>query len=132
MSQRHDRCYNLAQDWIKWLDTRKFFNRPDPKNILAMLQQQGTSRGEPDGKLSVELNAFNLCVKAEPNEYLIPFLFVYCHASEKPAKVYAADLSISVPSFYERAHKAATSIYRKHLDLVDLHHKMQREIGMEA
>ncbi len=128
MSQRHENCYSKAQDWILWLDTRHLFGPPKQKNILLMLQKI-KSRGIPDAPLSAELSAFNLCVKAQDDGYLIPFLFVYCKAGDKPAKCYAHDLHISTPAFYERAHKAAQSIYRGHLDLLDMHRMMRAEIS---
>lgn len=127
MSQRHERCYNLTQDWIKWLDSKRFYGQPPQKNILEILQNVRSGK-EPDGRLSPELNAFNICLKAQEEEYLIPFLVVYTNAADKPAKVYAAQLDISLPAFYDRANKTATTIYRQHLDLVDLYEKMKREL----
>lgn len=130
MSQKHNRCYNQAQQWITWLNTRRFFAQPPQRNILLLLQGiRDQSRGEPDGIMSAELCAFNLCVKAQEDDYLIPFLFVYCGAGDKPAKCYASDLDLSLPSFYERAHKAATDIYRSHIKLIDMHNKMQSELS---
>ena len=126
---KHDKCFNLAQEWIGWLDSKRFFGRPKQKNILAMLQHiRERSMIDPDAPLSAEMSAFNLCVKAQEDDHLIPFLFVYCRAGDKPAKYYAYYLNIATPNFYLRAHKTASDIYRGHLNLLDLHHALQLEV----
>jgi hypothetical protein len=119
LSQRHERCFYLAQQWIAWLDTKRYFAPPRQKNILLMLQKIQSREVALDPPLSPELSAFNLAVKAQPTPYLIPFLFVYCHASNESPKHYAHHLHLSLPAFYMRSHKCAASIYRRHLALID-------------
>lgn len=119
----------MAQEWIQWADSKKFFGPPPSKNILVLLQKQNASSNPPpDAPLSAELCAFNLAVMAQPESLLIPFLVVYCHAGDKPTKVYADNLGIERPAFYDRAHKAAGDIYKQHLSIIDMHRSLQREV----
>lgn len=119
----------MAQEWIQWADSKRFFGPPPSKTILEMMQKRtAPSNPPPDFSLSAELCAFNLAVMAQKEPMLIPFLVVYCHTGDKPAKVYADKLGIERPAFYDRAHKAAGDIYKQHLAIIDMHRSMQREV----
>lgn len=110
---RNERAYNLAQDWVKWLDTRRFYGKPEVKNILAMLMKDPhPSRGEPDGKNSADLQAFNIAVTSLPSHEFIPFVVVYCEfrPENKPIKVIAHSQGVNSSNFYQRAHRAAMDV----------------------
>lgn len=129
MSHKHERCQAMVDEWVSWLDTKRFLAPPPAKNILELLQKRrGPVKLPPDGQMSAEICAFNLAVVAQPNHMLIPFLCVYAKAGDKPNKCYAADLGIDRTVFYDRAHKAASDIYKHHLALIDLNRMMQREV----
>jgi hypothetical protein len=70
--------------------------------------QPSHSKGEPDGRLDPELNAFNLAVVSLDDGEFIPFIRVYCDYKPKPVKAMAHDLGIGRDQFYERAHNAAS------------------------
>lgn len=126
---RNERAFNMAQLWISWLDTRKFFAPPAQKNILAMMMQEPqASRGEPDGELSADIFAFNLCVVSLPIEQFIPFVVVYCQYKPRPVKVMAHELGIQAPAFYDRAHTSALKVLHDADRLVRLNTQMQNEV----
>ena len=105
------RAYELAQIWIGWLDTRRFFAPPAQKNILAMMmKEQNPSKGEPDVELSAEIFAFNLAVVGLEADQLVPFIAVYCRLRPRPVRVLAEELHISRPTFYKNAHLSAIQI----------------------
>lgn len=126
---KHEGVYNLAQDWIRWLNTRRFFCQPEQKNILAKLQkEQSPSRGEPDGEMNAEMAAFNLAVTSLPKEQFIPFVFVYCDYRPFPVKVMAHEIGIGRRTFYENSDKAAAEVLFITRKLVDLHNQMRSEL----
>jgi hypothetical protein len=113
------RVYNLAQDWIRWIDTRRFFGPAPQQNILGrLIEKSRPSKGAPDAKLNAELSAFNRAVIALEPGLFIPFVVVYCGLREKPIKEIAEELGIGKNQLYERAHTAAARVA-----------KMARKIG---
>lgn len=108
---RNERVYNLAQDWIRWLDTRRFFGRPEQKNILGrLIEKPRPSRGVPDAKLCADLSAFNRAVTSLEPAQFVPFVVVYCDYRPKPITEIAEELGIGRNQFYERAHAAADHV----------------------
>lgn len=125
---KSERAYNMAQDWIRWLDTRRFYARPEHKNILAMLMKESSpSRREPDGDNSAILQAFNLAVTSLPVNEFVAFVVVYCGYKPKPVKVLAHEQGISAPALYARAHQAANEVLHLSDKLVELNAAMRRE-----
>lgn len=125
---RNERAYNLAQAWVSWLDTRRFFAPPEKKNILARMMQDMPSRGEPNGELSADIFAFNLCVVSLPVEQFVPFVVIYCRYKPQPIKFMSHELGISAPTFYRNAHEAATQIL-SHTDmLVRMNMQLREEL----
>jgi len=105
----NQRAYELAQIWIGWLDTRRFFAPPAQKDTIAMMMGGG-GKGEPDGELSAEIFAFNLAVVSLHADQLVPFIAVYCRLRPRPVRVLAEELHISRPTFYKYAHLSAIQI----------------------
>ena len=102
----------LAAQWVRWIDTRRFLAPPMPPSILAALIGGGRSSSEPDGPMSPEMQAFNTAVVAQERELLVPFVVIYANVKPKntPVKKIAYDLEISTATFYRNAHEAATKI----------------------
>lgn len=118
MAQRNEECYTMCQDWIKWLESRKFLGTPSQRNILdKLMTQYQVSKTSPDGMLSADLNAFNTAVMSLEEDRLMPFLVIYCKFKQLPVKTLAYDLNIDRTTFYQRAHKAASDVLRlsKHI-----------------
>lgn len=130
MASRNEVVYQLAQEWLVWLNSRRFLGQPLQKNILVMLAEKNkTKKGPPDGPMSAEMAAFNLAVNALTDAgHLVPFITVYCDFRMKPIKTLAGELGIGRDTFYERAHETAQSLYRKTQELVVLNAQMKREI----
>jgi hypothetical protein len=127
--QRNQQAYCLAQDWVRWLDTRRFLGKPDQKNILAQLQMRNkASRGAPDAPMSAEISAFNLAVTSLPKERFVPFVVIYCEYRPKPIKTIAYEFGIQAPAFYERAHLTALEVLKVTRQLVILNGHLRNEI----
>lgn len=124
---RVERAYNMAQDWVLWLDTRRFYAPAEKKNILARLQGGDTSRGEPDARCMAEMVAFNLALTSLPMNLFVPFVAVYCHHKPDPIKVMAHEQKVSASKFYERAHRAA----HQALHIADKLMEMNRQMRVE-
>jgi hypothetical protein len=107
MAHRNEAAYQMAQEWVKWLDSRRFLGPPLQRNILAQFMPSKTGR-EPNGPMSAELNAFNLAVSSLDVGEFVPFVVIYCEIKIKPIKAIAADMGIGRDTFYERAHCAAS------------------------
>jgi hypothetical protein len=107
MAHRNEAAYQMAQDWVQWLDSRRFLGPPLQRNILAQFMPSKAGR-EPNGPMSAELNAFNLAVASLDVGEFVPFVVVYCGIKIKPIKAIAADMGIGRDTFYERAHCAAS------------------------
>jgi hypothetical protein len=107
MAHRNEAAYQMAQDWVKWLDSRRFLGPPLQRNILAQFMPSKTGR-EPNGPMSAELNAFNLAVSSLDIGEFVPFVVIYCEIKIKPIKAIAADMGIGRDTFYDRAHCAAS------------------------
>jgi hypothetical protein len=107
MAHRNEAAYQMAQEWVKWLDSRRFLGPPLQRNILAQFMPSKTGR-EPNGPMSAELNAFNLAVSSLDVGEFVPFVVIYCEIKIKPIKAIAADMGICRDTFYERAHCAAS------------------------
>ncbi len=130
MASRHEHVYQLAQDWVRWLDTRKFLGRAEQKNILAkLIPPFHASKGEPDGPMSQEISAFNVVISGLDAGSFIPFIVVYCDYKPKPIKERAYQLGKSRDQFYENAHKTALNGYRTARQLVEINETMQRKKG---
>lgn len=128
---RNEQVYELAQEWIRWLDSRRFLGEPAQKNILAMLmkdENRRPARGEPDGPMSAEMAAFNLAVSSLPVGQFVPFVVRYCGYKPKPIKTIAYELGIQPPAFYERADNAALHVHSLMRKLVELNGMLRREI----
>jgi hypothetical protein len=105
--------YQLAQDWLVWLNSKRFLGDAPAVNILAMLQpERSRSTREPDGNFSQELSAFNSAFNAQPLSQQIPFIAVYCGIKPYPIKTIAGQLGIERHTLYNRAHITATEIHR--------------------
>lgn len=119
----------MAQDWVRWLNTRRFLGEPEQVNILARLQTQNKpSLGAPDAPMSAEMSAFNIAVVNLPKEMFIPFVVVYCDYKPKPIKTIAYDLGIQAPAFYERAHHSAQEVLKVTRQLVVLNGQVRAEV----
>jgi len=119
MSRRHEHIYQLAQEWMRWLNSRYFLGRAEAKNILLRLQPHKLSSKEPDGIMSAEISAFNTAVNhIEKSNRLIPFIAVYCKVKPKSVAELAAELRISRTQFYEIAHSTALEIFNHAMKLV--------------
>ncbi len=125
---RVERAYNMAQDWILWLDTRRFYAPPEKKNILARLQGGDTNKGEPNAPITPELVAFNLAVTGLPMKKFVPFVAVYCGYKPSPIKVLAHEEGVNPSNFYERAHKAAHEALHVTDRLTELSRQMRAEL----
>lgn len=126
---RNERAYYLAQEWVSWLDTRRFYAPPEKKNILARLQGGGNGNGrEPDGPVVPEMVAFNLAVTALPMKLFMPFVVVYCHHKPDPVKVMAHGQRVSTSKFYERAHRAAHQALSIADTLLELNRQTRAEL----
>lgn len=131
MAHRNEVVYQMAQDWIYWLDTRRFLGEPPQKNILAlMMQDKGDCKpkGEPDGPVSAEIAAFNMAVSCLELGRFVPFIVVYCDYKPQPIKTMAHDLGIGRDQFYERAHSAASEVHAVAMRLVRLNSQMRKEV----
>lgn len=110
---KSERAKSLADDWITWLDDRRFFGPPPKKSVLAMLIEKNRSRGEiPDRPLNAELAAFHVAVVGLPQEMFLPFIRVYCGVPDAPIKALAYGAGIGRDAYYDRAHKAAYQVLR--------------------
>lgn len=132
---RNERAYNLAQDWVKWLDTRRFYGQPEQKNILArLIKERDTEKlarptgFEPDGSNSADLQAFNIAVTSLPAVEFIPFIVVYCEFRPKPIKILAHEQGINASNFYQRAHRVASGVLSITDKLMMLNQQLQRDI----
>lgn len=129
MSKRNEQVYQMAQDWLIWLKSRRFVGPPPQKNILVALAEKNKDKGEPpDGPMSAEIAAFNLAINALKAGYLVPFVAVYCDYRPKPVKTLAYELGIQPPAFYERAHEAATKVMSDSIKLVEMNRMIHKEV----
>lgn len=122
MSHRNEQCYTMSQDWINWLDSRRFLGSPEQLNILAKLMAQNKmSKESPNGPMSAELNAFNAAVMSLEKEGLLPFLSVYCGLRECPIKTMAHYFEVDRATIYNRAHQSANYVMRLTQQLIQSH-----------
>lgn len=130
---RNEQAYELAHQWIKWLDTRRFYGTPEQKNILAILIGGDASTGnEPNADIQPQMVAFNLAVMDMPIDRFVPFVAVYCDYRPQPIKVMAHDMGICKTVFYANADKAASRAVSVTRQLVTLNLQMRREIEASA
>ncbi len=74
MAKRHEHIFQLTQDWMAWVESRKYYERRGVKCILGRLQPfSGDPNFVPDGPLSTEISAFNTAINHIDPERLIPF-----------------------------------------------------------
>ena len=128
MAQRNEAVYAIAQDWIRWLDTRKFMGPPEQRNILAQFIASRRATREPNGPMSAWLNAFNLAITSLEIGQFVPFVVVYCELKEKPIKALSDELGIGRDAFYERAHASAGRVMKMTRQLVEMNKQMQDEV----
>lgn len=113
MAEKNQRAQALADDWLYWLMTRRFFGPPPSKNILAMMSDKSRpSREPPNARLSAELSAFHVAVCGLPDHLGAPFMRIYCMWPNEPVKTLAFDAGISRDAYYERAHSGAAQAMR--------------------
>lgn len=130
MASRHEHIYQKAQEWLIWLNTRRFLGEAPQKNILvAMMERDKEKKPPPDALMSAEIAAFNLAVSALDYEHLLPFCAVYCDYRPKPIKTLANEIGIARDTFYERAHETALKVNRTAIQLEVLNAQMQREVA---
>lgn len=114
MAKRHEHIFQLAQDWIVWLESRKYYERRGVKCILAKLQPcSGDPEFVADGPLSSEISAFNTAINHIDRERLLPFIVIYCGVRPKPINFLASEYGVSRYQFYNIAHDIALEIYCK-------------------
>lgn len=112
MAKRHEHIFQLTQDWMAWLESRKYYERRGVKCILGRLQPfSGDPNFVPDGPLSAEISAFNTAINHIDPERLIPFAVVYCQVKPKPIHVIAEEYGMSRYRFNNLAHKVALEVY---------------------
>jgi hypothetical protein len=124
---RNTWAYNMAKEWVVWLDSKRFFAPPEKAGILARLTTSASNKLPPNAPLSPELAAFNLVVCALPENLFIPFIVVYAGCGDKPVKSIAHEFNCHETTFYRRADLATKGLKRKTFDLVELHRQMARE-----
>lgn len=124
-------AYDLAQEWVRWLDTRRFYGPPQQRSILAMMikDDDKCTSCEPDADNSMELHAFNLAVCGLEIGQFVPFVVVYCdfRPGKRPVKCISADMGIDRSTFYDRADKAASSVLKTTRQLVEMSCMVRRE-----
>ena len=124
---RNRRAVELGQEWLPWLETKRFLAPPEPMGVLQRLLHRSTGR-EPNGKFSAELAAFHLAVVSLEVGYLIPFLDVYIQSFPDPVKSLLIEVGVTHRStFYDRAHKAAAEVIRTTNRLIGLNAAMKKE-----
>lgn len=114
--QKNERAQELAYDWIRWLDSKRFMSPKLPPNFLTLLMEQSGGAGEPDGRMSKDMPAFNAAVMAlidHRPEMAFPFLKVYCGVPRNPVKSLAGDKGVSPRFYYDQAHKGAAEVVRR-------------------
>lgn len=127
---RNERAYNLAQEWVLWLDTRRFYAPPEKKNILARMSGGGGGKEPPDASITPEMVAFNLAVTGLTMKKFTAFVAVYCGYRPSPIKVLAHEGGLSSSSkYYDRAHNAAHEVLHIADRLTELSRQMRAELG---
>lgn len=102
-SQRNERCQRYAWDWVRWLNTRRFYGQPPQVGIIAGLMARVPGRvddaeplecyrppsGEPpDAKNSPEIAAFHtavLSVESTNPEMIQAWLRIYLDVPTLPS-----------------------------------------------
>lgn len=126
---RVERAYNLAQEWVLWLDTRRFYAPPEKKNILARMCGDDGVKEPPDAPITPEIVAFNLAVTSLSMKKFTAFVAVYCGYRPSPIKVMAHEGGLSSSKYYERAHNAAHEILYVADKLTELSRQMRCELA---
>lgn len=114
--QRNEEAQQLAYDWVRWMNTRRFLAPNVPPSFLAMMDKQRASGGEPDGPMSPQMPAFNAAIMAlfgQKPELAFPFLKVYCGVPSGPVKTLAGNIGVSRDTYYDRAHTGAAEVIRR-------------------
>lgn len=112
MAKRHEHIYQLAQDWLAWSHSRKYYTKRGVKCVLSKLQPfSGDSEFIADGELSPLMAAFNLAVGHVEDHKLLPFAVVYCDIRPKPVGDLAKEYGVSSYHFYKIAHDTALEIF---------------------
>lgn len=114
--QRNEQAQQLAYDWVRWLNTRRFLAPQMPPSFLSLFLERMPSNGEPDGPMSPDMPAFNAAVMAmltQKPDLAFPFLKVYCGVPRGPVKTIAGNIGVSNFTYYDRAHKGAAEIIRR-------------------
>jgi len=114
--QKNEHAQELAYQWVRWLNSRRFLAPPIPPSMLALLGQDRGTGEEPDGPMASEMPAFNAGVMAlisQKPDLAFPFLKVYCGVPRGPVKTMAGNKGISPKTYYELAHKGAGDVVRR-------------------
>ena len=123
----NQRALSLAQEWLPWLETRKFLAPPQVMSVLGRLNHIPTGR-QPNAGMSAEMAAFNLAVVSLELGDLIPFLDVYVQSFQDPVKSLLAEIGLTNRSaFYYRAHKAAAEVVKTTNRLLEMNAAVRAE-----
>jgi hypothetical protein len=121
------RALELAQEWLPWLETRKFMAPPPVMGVLGRLTHISSGR-QPNAGMSAEMAAFHLAVVSLEVGYLIPFLDVYVQSFPDPVKSLLAEIGLTDRSaFYYRAHKAAGDVVKTTNRLLEMNSAVRAE-----
>lgn len=122
------RAFDLAQEWLPWLESRKFLAPAPVMGVLGRLLHVSSGR-KPNASMSAEMAAFHLAVVSLEKEYLIPFLDVYVQSFSMPVKSLLEEVGLKDRSaFYSRAHKAAGDIVKTTDRLIEINMAMRAEV----
>lgn len=125
-SNRVPRAWNLAQEWLNWLDTRRFFAPPEKISILGRMSGHSGSGNQPNGPMSAEMAAFHLAVVSLEYRTFRAFVQIYANY---PAlnKTCAAELNVTEMGLYTIADTAAREVLKTMHHLVLMHEQMRAE-----
>lgn len=107
---KSQRAQDLADEWLYWLHTRRFFAPGERKHILALLSMPDTSGEPPNARMSAEMAAFHLGVLSLQDHIGRAFIKVYCRFPSDPVKVLAYQENIGRDAYYARAHAGAEQV----------------------
>lgn len=114
MEKSNQKIHDFCEEHARWIESKRFFARPTPLNILAQFQPS-KSKEPPDAELS-PLHSFFHCSmllwKDQDARAFVCFVNVYFPwARIKPMKALAHDLGINRDTAYDLANRTAESIY---------------------
>lgn len=102
----------LCLQWQSWIKTRRLFAPPPPAPSILGRMQPHLIREAPDAPLSADLAAFDVAVRALPeNRDKAAFLMFYRSRKRRPVKTMAADLGVSRVTFYAAVRRVRREAY---------------------